>query len=250
MIINIKEMLLENRDLTARKGCLMAMIPKYYCEKINNFGKKIIRDNDLYIEGNEYGRETEGHTTIRYGFIDDLNELEVRQLLKGQKQFMIEITELSRFDSDPKYDVAILKVRSPILEKLNKLSGVYLTECDYKEYQPHITLAYVKKNRFPYVKEGLNIRIPVDKVCYSPIQGGKSYFQLEENINDDIDKKIKELEKEWERLDSQGTGTARQMEIRKEIERLRGEKIVPPEEGKERFDQMRKQVDEPPTPNY
>lgn len=180
-MINLKEMLNENRDLTARKGCLMAMLSKEDTDKILKFSKQLINDNDLYIENGEYGRETEGHITIRYGFLKDLNELEVRQLIQGQKPFLVELIGLDKFVSAPKYDVAMFKASSPVLKKLNELSGVYLNENDYPEYNPHLTLAYVQKGKFPYAKEGLKLTVPIREICYSPIQGGKSYFKLEED---------------------------------------------------------------------
>jgi hypothetical protein len=178
-MINLRDTLMENRtNQTAKKGCLMAMIPQDKTNAIVNFGKRLIKDSDLYLEGNEYGRETEGHVTIRYGFLKDLNELEIRQLITGQKPFIVELYGLDKFDSDPKYDVAMFKASSPVLKQLNEMSGIYLTESEYNEYNPHLTLAYVQKGKFPYIKEGLRIQVPIKTICYSPIQGGKSYFEL------------------------------------------------------------------------
>ena len=91
-MIHLREMLTENRDETARKGCLMAMLSKEDTAKILQFSKQLISEDDLYIdENNEYGRETESHVTIRYGFLKDLNELDVRQLLKGHKPFWLSL---------------------------------------------------------------------------------------------------------------------------------------------------------------
>ena len=137
-------MLVENRNKTASKGCLMAMLSKEDTAKILQFSKQLINEEDLYLENGEYGRETESHITIRYGFLKDLNELEIRQLIKGQRKFLVEIFGLDKFDPHPKYDVAVFKVNSPVLRKLNEASGVYLNECDYPDYNPQLTLAYVQ----------------------------------------------------------------------------------------------------------
>jgi hypothetical protein len=178
-MINLRDTLMEDRtNKTARKGCLMAMLPQDKTDTIVNFGKRLIKEEDLYIENNEFGRETEGHVTIRYGFLKDLNELEIRQLITGQKPFMVELFGLDKFDTDPRYDVAMFKANSPVLKRLNEMSGIYLTESDYNEYKPHLTLAYVQKGKFPHVKEGLRLQVPIKTICYSPIQGGKSYFEL------------------------------------------------------------------------
>lgn len=177
-MINVKNTLLENRNKSVSKGCLMAMVPKKYAEAILRFNHKLIKEEDLYTEGTEYGREIEPHITIRYGFLKDLNELDIRQLLKGHKPFMVEIYGLNRFDPSPKYDVAMFKTSSPVLKQLNELSGIYPNECDYDEYRPHLTLAYVQKGKFPHVKEGFKLNVPISEICYSPISGGKSYFEL------------------------------------------------------------------------
>ncbi len=91
-MISFSKLISENRsNVSARKGCLMAMVSEEYAEKIRRFCEKIIPEQCLYIEGTEYGRENESHVTIRYGFTRDLNELEIRQLLKGQKPFTMEL---------------------------------------------------------------------------------------------------------------------------------------------------------------
>ena len=221
-MINLREMLTENRDASARRGCLMAMLSKEDTAKILKFSKQLIKDEDLYLEGNEYGRENESHVTIRYGFINDLNEIEIRQLLKGHKPFVVEIEGLDKFDTHPSYDVAMFKVSSPVLRKLNEMSGIHLNECDYPDYNPHLTLAYVQKGRFNKIKEGLQIKALIKEICYSPISGTKSYFTLEESH--DIDAEITRLEQEWERLDSMGNQDIRQREIVKRLQMLRIEK--------------------------
>ena len=180
-MINLSNMLTENRDKTTTKGCLMAMVPKETSNAILKFSKQLINDSDLYVENGEYGRENECHITIRYGFLKDLNELEIRQLIQGQKPFMAELIGLDKFVSAPQYDVAMFKVSSPVLKKLNEMSGIYLNESDYPDYNPHLTLAYVQKGKFPHTKEELKLKIPINEICYSPIQGGKSYFKLEED---------------------------------------------------------------------
>ena len=71
-MINLIKVLKEGKQ--NEYGCLMAMILPEHSKLINNFCNKIIDDDDLYIEGNEYGRENESHVTIRYGFNPDLND--------------------------------------------------------------------------------------------------------------------------------------------------------------------------------
>ena len=226
-MITLKEMLIENRDSTAKKGCLMAMLPKKDSDLIVEFGKRLIRDDGLYYEGDEYGREKSPlHCTIRYGFIRDLNELEVRQLIKGQKQFIIELIGLNKFDPDPKYSVSVFKVNSPVLKRLNELSGIYPNETNYPEYKQHITIGYVKPNVFIPTKEGIKLKVPVRTLCYSPISGDKSYYNLDENEQYyDVNAETARLEEEWNKLDSVGGQKGRQTEIEKDLIRLKMENI-------------------------
>ena len=109
------------------------------------FSKQLINDNDLYVENGEYGRENECHITIRYGFLKDLNELEIRQLIQGQKPFMAELIGLDKFVSAPQYDVAMFKVSSPVLKNLHEMSGIYLNENDYPDYNPHLNIGICSK---------------------------------------------------------------------------------------------------------
>lgn len=177
-MINLKILLTEDRNNSVSHGCLMAMIPKDVSEKILNFGKRVIGEDQLYTEGTEFGRELESHVTVKYGFTKDLNELEIRQLLKEQKPFMVEIFGLDKFTSNPKFDVAVFKVSSPVLSKLNEAASKFPNADEYPEYRPHMTLAYVQKGKFPFMKENLRLKVPIRTLCYSPISGAKSYFDL------------------------------------------------------------------------
>lgn len=173
-------MLTEDRsNLTARKGCLMAMLSQEDCAKIVDFGSKLIKEEDLYLEGDEYGREREGHITVRYGFTRDLNELEIRQLIQGVKPFVVELIGLDRFTNPPQYDVAVFKASSPVLTQLNELTNIYPNETDFPDYNPHLTIAYTKKNAYPNLKKECKLPVVIRTLCYSPISGGKSYFGLE-----------------------------------------------------------------------
>jgi 2'-5' RNA ligase len=177
-MINLKKVLKEQKQ--NEFGCLMAMIPEKYNQKINNFNKKIILDEELYIEGDEFGREKEGHVTIRYGFLPDLNELQIRQLLKGQKSFVVEVKGISLFEQEKEpYDVVKFDIQSPTLIKLNEKAKQYSGINTYPIYHPHLTLAYVQKGKGKgIITENINFQIPIYTACYSPISGEKSYYQL------------------------------------------------------------------------
>ena len=94
-----KTLLFENRIKSASKGCMMAMVDKNWANKISELNHELIREADLYTEDNEFGRETECHVTIKYGLSPDLNELQIRKLLKDTDPFEINVVGLSKFDN-------------------------------------------------------------------------------------------------------------------------------------------------------
>lgn len=191
-MINLKEMLNEDRSSsTVSHGCLMAMIPEEVAKTLVEFGKKIIPDEDLYIKDGEFGRETESHITIRYGFTKDLTELEIRSVLDNQAEFTVKFFKLDKFESE-EFDVIILRCESPIIQKWYELLSMYPNEETFKDYKQHLTIAYVKKGTFSHIKD-IDLSIPISDVCYSPIQGGKSDFELKrmpslyDNLQENID---------------------------------------------------------------
>jgi hypothetical protein len=175
---NFKKLLLERN--AQEHGCLMAGFPKEYETMIVEFGKKFIPDNILYTaEDDDYGREGEPHVTILYGFTEDLNEMDVRKILKNTKPFNIIITSLDKFETGKGYDVVVFKLQSDVLTSLHeKCKNNYSNIQTFLDYNPHITVGYVKPGTFSYKKTDLNIVVPVTYAVYSPIKGGKSYFDL------------------------------------------------------------------------
>jgi 2'-5' RNA ligase len=67
--------------------------------------------------------------------------------IKGSKPVYAELDEVDVFPND-KFDVVVIKVKSPDLNDLNeKLQDSLEFTNKYKKYKPHVTLAYVKKDR-------------------------------------------------------------------------------------------------------
>jgi 2'-5' RNA ligase len=102
--------------------------------------------HDLYCgDDGTYGLETEPHVTVLYGLHKEVHEdLVCRMCQAFEGPVQAEVTGLSTFDNDD-YDVLKLDVESDALRKLNKgFKGLpYTTE--YEDYNPHMTIAYLKK---------------------------------------------------------------------------------------------------------
>jgi len=178
MIINYLRLLTEERTTTAPYGCLMAKVADSHSKKIIEFGNKIISDDILFVENNEFGREIDPHVTIKYGFDPDLTELEIRRVIKGVKPFQVRILKLSLFNNNPKYDVVKFDVDSPVLHQVRKLCDTYPNRDTFPEYHPHLTLAYVQKGTFDPQGKNITMSVPVREIYYSPGIGEKSYFNL------------------------------------------------------------------------
>ena len=120
-------------------SCVMAKISD---ENIVSWTVKNINEKDLYTKESDMGIETDPHITILYGLHTN-KTTEVKKILQKEKSFKIKFGLISKFKA-PKYDVLKIEVKSPYLFHLNRL----LKKLDYTskhEYNPHCTLAYVKK---------------------------------------------------------------------------------------------------------
>ena len=176
-MIQLLSMLAEDRSQSVDRGCLMAMVPEFQKNKLAEFGKKLVREEDLYLEGNEFGRETDCHVTILYGFLPDLHELQIRKIIQDVKPFTITLTGIDTFQNH-QFDVVKFSVESPVLRKLNEIAKQFPNKSSFPNYKPHMTIAYEKSGTFKFPRSGMNIRIPINEVCYSPARGGKSCFDL------------------------------------------------------------------------
>jgi 2'-5' RNA ligase len=88
------------------------------------------------------------------------------------------LTGLTQFQNE-KYDVVKFDVeKNEILSEIRRRCDCYKNEDKYPDYKPHMTLAYVQKGRFPHIKEGLNLSVPVTRFKYSGQNGKKLYINL------------------------------------------------------------------------
>jgi 2'-5' RNA ligase len=125
-------------------GCLMANIVDEHARKILDLNYDLIDEKSLYKKGSEYGRESQCHVTIKYGFTKSYSDSEMKKHIKSIKPFKINTTRISIFENDD-FDVVKLDVSSKILHDLNEKFSELPNEDEHPKYHPHITLAYVKK---------------------------------------------------------------------------------------------------------
>jgi tRNA nucleotidyltransferase/poly(A) polymerase len=123
-------------------GCLMLFLDVPIWSKITS----IIDKNDIY-DKEGYGIENEPHTTILYGFHDEVTAENVFDLYKAKmplKPIEIGIKGISVF-KNPEFDVVKFDVDSEVLKKLNEIMKELPNTSKFPDYHAHITIAYVNK---------------------------------------------------------------------------------------------------------
>lgn len=143
-------------------SCLMADCSNnLISNNILKWGRDNIRPEDLAADG----YEDDVHTTILYGLYTD-DWYDVISLLKNIRPFDITLGQISKFDSNPDFDVIKLEVISPVLNLLNKRASKLPNKNSFPTYIPHLTIAYVKKG------------------CYNNLVGNNTFLQQKIRVSD------------------------------------------------------------------
>ena len=132
-------------DLITEGHCIMADVPQK--ESMLEFIKKIPNECVYEEVGENYGKETNPHVTVMYG-LSPIEENRVKELLnKVPKKIVAELGKISKFsNADTPYDVLKIEVKSPHLNKIHEMIRKnFDNNYKWSEYNPHVTLAYVKK---------------------------------------------------------------------------------------------------------
>lgn len=158
-------------------ACLMmgAAIPDWN-KKIS-----IVKEEDLYKEGDDFGYEKEPHVTIVYGLHDD--EIFLRDFLRYVEDlFPIEvtITTIGVFDKGNDYDV--VKYDVPLTEDLLDYRKFFMSWPNtqtFPDYHPHMTIAYVKKGEGKkYAQKVKPFKVLFNTAIYSTPTEEKQIFDL------------------------------------------------------------------------
>ena len=153
-------------------GCAMLYFNVKNWEEITSF----IEKEDI----GEDGLEDEPHLTLLFGLHkDEVSIDDVKKAFEGYTSIDIELESVDLFEND-KFDVVKFKVKkTKELLDINEKLSILPHTTDFPDYNPHITIAYVKKGKGKkYVVDNYNATLSSKKVMYSADE--KTMFKLEE----------------------------------------------------------------------
>ena len=135
--------LIENFDFSSTQ----IDFPISFAREFIDYGYKVIDNNKLYIDPKDasYGRIKDIHITVLYGIENENIPEELRNIVQKYLPLEIKTGLMNKFESD-EYDVILVEVEvSDKLKKMrNEIEKEIPNQNEYREYKPHITVAYVK----------------------------------------------------------------------------------------------------------
>ena len=124
-------------------------VSKTVIDAIEDIQDNIDKDK-LYDGENEPGWVENGlqklfHITVLFGVKDNVGDT-IKRAFNKYPTVLVETTGIKYFDTNPDFDVAVVKCKSEELTKIhNELKDTLANEDSYPKYNPHITIAYLKK---------------------------------------------------------------------------------------------------------
>ena len=152
-------------------------LPKPLAEEIIAWGRENIPDSFLY---QETGREEKMHITVLYGLRDERPD-KAKEILEKEKAVKLKLGKISAFDTSGEYDVIKIEVNSPGLHKLHRLLQALPHEDSHPKYNPHVTIAYVKKGKGKrIIGNGMfdGELIETNKIMFNSKNGEKTEIKL------------------------------------------------------------------------
>jgi 2'-5' RNA ligase len=165
-------------------ACLMLKLPIKKWDVLTN----AIKSEDLWtkIDHPGFGRELEPHVTILYGFHDSVQPTWIKDCVYTiQHPIVVELKAISHFEN-PLFDALKFDIHSPKLQKLHEIFSKFPNTPMYPKYQPHATIAYVKKGLAEKYHRTLNKPIIVESNIFIYSQPHGKTWQWENDKKIDI----------------------------------------------------------------
>ena len=158
-------------------GCVMIETPFPNWNDITS----MISPEDLYDREEGDAIQENPHLTIFYGLHSNVKTEVVEDIFREFKgNIKIEGNGISIFENEL-FDVVKFNINSQ--GSLQSLFNEFMklpNSCTYPNYEPHITLGYVKKGcGQKYINDKIQVKVDdFDRVCYSMPNGEKTYFYI------------------------------------------------------------------------
>lgn len=153
---------------------------------IVGWGLDYIDDQDIFyhIDYPHLGREDKTHCTVLYNIVDTAPE-QAQKVLLGEPSFNIELGELSVFENEM-FDVLKINVSGESLHRLYRVATNSLQHDPlYFEFNPHLTIAFVKKHRGKQLlekvdkKKFVGRKFKVESLCFNKYHKDETVIDLE-----------------------------------------------------------------------
>lgn len=108
-----------------------------------------LSNDELYVEddNDDYGIEYETHVTLVPCLDNDVDLDELKSMLEPIDKYAVMLNNISMFTNNDQYDVLKCDANSMALHDTNKkIRDKFPTYSEYKEFHPHTTIAYIKKD--------------------------------------------------------------------------------------------------------
>lgn len=163
---------------------------EYACIMLDYNQPKFIKDiqdnipeEDIYFgenkedkDNNTYGIEDESHITICYGLENEVTFNDLKEFLFPIDQYNTILVNISTFENE-NFDVLKVTAKCPKASESNRLINENFTvHSTYKDYNPHMTIAYLKKGKSSKYKKYMLDKIEDIKPT------GFSYSSFKSNI--------------------------------------------------------------------
>lgn len=162
---------------------LQINVPSILSKEIIQWGEDMIRDEEVYDPPYDQlrGREDEIHITLLYGVHTSDPEF-FQPILSEERSFEVKLGVISLFTTNDDFDVVKIEASSPTLHYLNQFLRKNVSHTPYYyTYNPHVTIAYVRKNSCNHL-EGENYfkdwKWRVNTVVFSSKNGNKTPIRI------------------------------------------------------------------------
>lgn len=172
----------EKEGVQYDKDCVLLLAPNTLWDE----AIKLVPEQDLYTEGEKFGKENEPHITLLYGLLPGkYNDDQIKNILSSYTKISYTITGIGVFENaDRPYDVISFDIKSEECNAINSELKKIPYENDFPEYHPHLTIAYLKKGLGKHYIKQFNNKYPEisTKVKLSKASGEKTIFDLTDNM--------------------------------------------------------------------